>query len=69
MGKPKVSRRELLISLLLLSFSSGDSKIAFTMLSPVAVTALSVYNQNVKLQSVTGGRYMIKNKLVGEIRT
>lgn len=30
------------------------------MLSPVAVTALSVYNQNVKLQSVTGGSYMIK---------
>ena len=34
--------------------------VVITVPSPVAVTALSVYNQNVKLQSVTGGRYMIK---------
>ena len=34
--------------------------VVITVPSPVAVTALSVYNQNVKLQSVTGGSYMIK---------
>ena len=34
--------------------------VVITVPSPVAVTALSVYNQSVKLQSVTGGSYMIK---------
>ena len=32
--------------------------VVITVPSPVAVTALSVYNQNVKLQSGTGGRYI-----------
>ncbi|WP_159436764.1 hypothetical protein [Bacteroides congonensis] len=40
--------------------ATGDSNVAVTMLSPVAVTTLFAYNHNVKLQSVTDDSIMIK---------
>lgn len=37
----------------------GDSIIAITLLSPCAVTALSTYNLQVRLQPVTDDRYIL----------
>ena len=37
----------------------GDSIIAITLLSPCAITALSTYTLQVRLQSVTDDRYIL----------